>query len=121
MASQSSAVGNTAPARYASQPEGDQVNDFLQNFGQRTRSVEVFEDPAATLFDLGQAVIERGLGLNARGQRSSLATDLAFQGPSLDANGEDDDKQKSNHDQQVPDAKPGRVGHHRYVVIRTHK
>src|ERR1700677_3389108 len=104
MVSEASTVGDLAPARYASQPEGDQIDNFLQNLGQRPRSVEVFEDAAAALFDLSHAVIERGLGLNASSQGSGLAADFAFQSPSLDAKGEDDYQQKSDHDQQVSDA-----------------
>ena len=70
------------------QPEGNQVDDFLEDFCQRARSVDVFEDAAAALLDLGQAVIERGLGLDARGQRGGLAANLALQSPSPGADGE---------------------------------
>src|ERR1035437_3188592 len=58
-------IGNLAPAGGSIQAEGGKLGDLLDDFRQRRRSVDVLEDAAAALFELGHLPLPRGLGLDA--------------------------------------------------------
>src|SRR5580698_3410974 len=119
--SQSSAIGYFAPCGSSIQPERKKVDDCLEDFCQRARSVDLFEDAAAALLNLGQAMIEGSLGLDARGQRGSLAANLPLQSPSPDAGDEQHQKKESDEKQQIADVQQRGLGDHGEIVERAHE
>ncbi len=104
---QGGSVRNPAPARRAIQPNGNELGDPLQNFGQRLGMVDVFQDLAATAFDVGKG--------------ADAAPVLAFHVQRANAKGEDHRQQEANNRDQVAHIQPRWLGDDNDVVKVAHQ
>lgn len=106
MCSESSATNDFAPGGRVVQTEGNQFSDLFEDFGERARSVDIFEDAASSLFELGHSAFVLSFGLNTSGRRRGLPSYLAFEGPTPCTHPDHNDEQQTDKEREVANVEP---------------